>query len=433
MRTPSSTLAHATITAIGVIVLHGTAIADPGIAILEIQKVNGDAGIADQIGELLAIALSQNVEGAVEGPNELAARSSSGVRCADNECLGALARSLGYRFIVAAEEGRLGPKSLLYLRLLAVDGTTLTVVKRHSLSGATAEEAALAITKDSVRPLLTDVPGLALIDAHPTPPPIVAAVPEVMSPKASTPAPTAPAAPADRVTTEHAAISLAHGGIGLEASSKTVTRVKDPPSSVFLAGVTLGGGGVLIHSGSGSYATNAVVGLGTLGLRLRSINGKFPGAQGGILNAFDLALEVDGQAGGAAMSVPGTPNVSFNARTGQVTTTPGRSQTQFFGFGGGQAFLEATYLFTYYGAMNPQSLAQSGFGFRLGAMGGGRMNAQLSGGGSPQFSPIVGPVIGLEFPDYNAGTASLSSISFNAMVIPLPGALYAFGSLGFLF
>lgn len=225
-------------------------------------------------------------------------------------------------------------------------------------------------------------------------------------------------------TNEASATSGLNGNVGLSVSSKTLTR-KEPASSAETFGLTVGGGGI--------FSDSFVIGIATLGFRARSLQGQFPGADGGFLNALDLAFEIDGSLGGAAMSVPGTPRVSVDPRTRRVTTTPGVSQTKFLGFGGGQAFLEVAYNLTYFSSMNPQTLEQGGFGIRLGAMGGGRVNAQLEGSGSPQLSPLVGPVLGLEFPTYNVGTAALSSIAFNAIVIPLPSALSVFGSLGFMF
>jgi hypothetical protein len=90
-----------------------------------------------------------------------------------------------------------------------------------------------------------------------------------------------------------------------------------------------------------------------------------------------------------------------------------------------------------FGTMDRTTLKQSGFGLLLGAYAGGTGISTGGGAGtassSMTWSPSYGPVLGLSFPQYNAGTSHYSAFNMTAMVLPMgdSGTLVT-GAIGFL-
>ncbi len=217
------------------------------------------------------------------------------------------------------------------------------------------------------------------------------------------------------VTERSSGAELGAGGVGVGFSSETLKRVQAPPSTPATTGILLGGSLLFGDTISGQ--------LGSFSLRFRNVYGQFPGVDGGPLHAFDLAVNLGAVAGRTIteVEVPRLVGTTIQTELQSIETT----------IAGGQATLELAYLFVSFGAMDPESLRQRGFGLRVGVQGGARMELVVSegGGGEPEISPIVGPILGLELPGYNAGTASFSSVSVLVFVLPLPSLLSASASL----
>jgi hypothetical protein len=220
------------------------------------------------------------------------------------------------------------------------------------------------------------------------------------------------------------------GALGVGISQERVERVKEPVDGSTNFGITLGGGG--------SFSDLVTIATGSFALRVRHISGQFPGPEGGTLSAFDVAVEAGGMAGVVSVDTSGfagfgltrQPVIDYDyQKTGGSGGSSGAGESSdSTAFYGGRGQLELAYLWTRFSAMDPATLKQSGFGFRLGVTGG----VQVEGSRGGSVSPTIGPLLGLEFPSYNAGTAHYSAVSFNAMIIPI-GGLSAYGSLNITF
>ncbi len=109
---------------------------------------------------------------------------------------------------------------------------------------------------------------------------------------------------------------------------------------------------------------------------------------------------------------------------------PGNNSTSAtFGFQAGGA---VGWQFLHFGTMSEGGLKQHGFGLELaGYLGATGVNPPS---GSLQVNASYGPVIGLSFPTYNAGTASYSSFAITAFILPTgDGSVLVSGSLGWIF
>jgi hypothetical protein len=209
-------------------------------------------------------------------------------------------------------------------------------------------------------------------------------------------------------------------GLGVTLGRETRTRVKSPIDGSTNLGLSLGGS-VFLSDAATSLLASA-------GLRARSISGQFPGAEGGTLSALDLAAEVGLLFGVQSFDTPSFSSVALRrAAVLESGYTPPDGEA--VGADGGEGASDASalamlraqaelcYLWTKFEPMNPETLEQGGFGFRVGLS----VGATFVEGGD--VSPSIGPVIGLEFPEYNAGTATFSSESVTALVVPVAGAI----------
>ncbi len=195
-------------------------------------------------------------------------------------------------------------------------------------------------------------------------------------------------------------------GLGVGFSEEQVERVKEPVDGSTNFGLTLGAGV--------SLSDTITILTASFALRLRRISGQFPGAEGGTLSALDMAAEAGAMVGKVDVDYSGLGRFA--------------PESESTGFLAARGQLELAYLWTRFQPMDPATLVQSGFGVRLGVMGGAQLEVTRDG----SLSPTIGPLLGLEFPTYNAGTAKFSSVSINAIIIPI-GGLSAFASMNLTF
>jgi len=240
----------------------------------------------------------------------------------------------------------------------------------------------------------------------PAPPPTAAPAPAPApaNPNLGLSPPPAPGAPADTTKVDV-------GSGGLKVTQEDVKAVKEPPSSAVNVALDIGGGTILGLS-------DVTIGFANVDLKVKILaGGKFPGADGGSWNGIFFEPQV------ALLAVAiQTPTVIAGAQF------PGKT-TATFGFQAGGA---VGWQFLHFGTMSEGGLKQHGFGLQLGGYLGATGVSPPSG--SMQVNASYGPVLGLSFPTYNAGTAKYSSFSITAFVLPTgDGSVLISGTLGWIF
>lgn len=194
-------------------------------------------------------------------------------------------------------------------------------------------------------------------------------------------------------TTSSGGPSIGVDGAGFSARSERLRRLPEPPSFTGSIGLNLSG------SFNGGEISSA---FGGAGLRWRGLAGHLPGPEGGGLIALHIGLNAD-FLGGALIGRGGRPLFAFTG-TGELGLVLGS-----------------------FGALDDATLQQDGVAFRIGISAGGTVIPDLGS------SPNVGPLIALEFPKYNAGTAHCSSFAINVMVVPGAGGVSVSGGIGWQF
>lgn len=223
--------------------------------------------------------------------------------------------------------------------------------------------------------------------------------------------------PDNETCKQKTAINVGAGGASASFTEETVTKVATPPSSALNLALDLGGGGIVGASGGGPGAAFLL-----LDMKVRFLaGGKFPGAKGGSW----AGMAIEPAVSLLAVFVDGGPSSG-------TATCPSCTTTTLLGvqLGGTLGFQ-----YLHFGKLEEGSLKQAGFGLLLGAYAGG--TGIQTGTGAEQtmtWTPTYGPVIGLSFPSYNAGTAHYAALSITAMILPMgdAGTLMS-GALGYIF
>ncbi|HVJ88497.1 MAG TPA: hypothetical protein VM580_01760 [Labilithrix sp.] len=187
--------------------------------------------------------------------------------------------------------------------------------------------------------------------------------------------------------------------------------MKTPPSGAVNFAFDVGGGG-LVGSEVASVAFMAV------DLKIKFLaGGRFPGVEGGSWSG--LAFE---------------PTAAMLA-VFQSSPSSGYSSSESKSTIGVQLGATLGYQYLSFGKMNETTLKQSGFGLLLGAyLGGTGISIPDEYGESKMnWSLSYGPVLGLSFPRYNAGTARYQAFSITGMVLPTGDATLISASLGYQF
>jgi len=221
--------------------------------------------------------------------------------------------------------------------------------------------------------------------------------------------------PQDERCTEKSKIDVGKAGLGASYKKETVERVKEPPSTAVNVALDVGGGTILGLS-------NVSIGFASADLKVKILaGGQFPGTDGGSWNGVILEPQVSLLAAVISYSAP---QIIAGAQF------PGKTTTDVtFGFQAGGA---VGWQFLTFGAMNENNLKQHGFGLELGGYLG--MTGINPPSGSMQINASYGPVVGLTFPTYNAGTASYSSFAITLFVLPTgDGSVLVSGGLGWIF
>lgn len=192
------------------------------------------------------------------------------------------------------------------------------------------------------------------------------------------------------VESTESSIGTQSKGLALGVQKEKLTRKKagDGPGGAFM--LSLGYTGIF---------GDASAHQGLMGMTGRIFLGDFPGEEGGGVSTFELTLGGDGVIGGGSGGMRG----SLSGKVGLGL------------------------LLGSFEPMNPNTLLQGGFIFRLGGFAG----AQLAFGNGTDVSPVYGPLIGLEFPTYNPATAKYESFSIFGLILPLPGAFTLSLNMGF--
>jgi hypothetical protein len=232
--------------------------------------------------------------------------------------------------------------------------------------------------------------------------------------------------PTKEICKEKGNVKIDKHGLKFGWSKESVTRVKTPPSSS--VNFSLDGSfvyGRITMKLLGSSSTSEFYG-GGVSLGAKTLFGQqFPGADGGSWFGvgIDPAVAVSGSGG----------KINIPAITIDSYTEPASSQ----GFGelivdGG---VSAVVQWLYFGGMDPTTLKQSGFGLNVGYHLGVQYSDFFSSGSSGSSSTSVsqGPVFGMTFPDYNAGTAKLQRTYIQGMIIPTSNLLVVTIAAGFAF
>lgn len=236
--------------------------------------------------------------------------------------------------------------------------------------------------------------------------------------------------PTQEICKQEGRAQIGPGGLRAGFSQETVTRVKEPPSSSFDFAID----GSFTYGklefefplpGATSTIESEFYGGGvSLGVKILT-GGRFPGTGGGSWFGLfiDPAFSVSGA--GGQMTIPG------------FTVSGIRVSESKQGYGmlllNGGVALGAQWLT--FGSMDPETLEQVGFGVNAGYRIGMQGSQVYFEGGSGDFTTAFshGPVLGLSFPFYNAGTASLSRAYVQGMILPSGDMLIVTVAAGYAF
>jgi hypothetical protein len=238
--------------------------------------------------------------------------------------------------------------------------------------------------------------------------------------------------PNQEICQQQGAATIGPGGIQAGFSQETVTRVQDPPSGS--VNFSLDGSftyGKLsmafpaIGGGSPSTIDSEFYGGGiALGVKILT-GGKFPGPEGGSWFGLFIDPSVSISGAGGEITIPAM-------RIGTVTIPEQKQGYGMLLINGGAA---VGFQWLTFGSMDPQTFKQGGFGlqagYRLGAQGSQMYFENSSGDFTTDFSH--GPVLGLTFPSYNAGTAHLSRAYVQGMILPAGDLLVITIAAGYAF
>ncbi|MBX3127589.1 MAG: hypothetical protein KF718_12775 [Polyangiaceae bacterium] len=224
--------------------------------------------------------------------------------------------------------------------------------------------------------------------------------------------------PTQEICRERGSASIGPSGAFASFSRETVTRVKEPPSgSVNFAidgsvvfGRTSYEMPVLFQGQTPATIESTFTGGGvSLGVKILT-GGKFPGQEGGSwVGAFiDPAVAVSGAGGQLtipAMNVGSVHIPEYQQGYGMLLIDGGVS---------------AGVQWLVFGSMDPTTLRQGGFGLQGGYRIGAQGSQMYFKGGSGDFTVgfAHGPVFGVTLPTYNAGTAHLTRVYVQGMVLP---------------
>jgi hypothetical protein len=218
--------------------------------------------------------------------------------------------------------------------------------------------------------------------------------------------------PSHEICKQQGGVQVGPGGLQAGWSQETLTAVKEPRSG----SVDFAIDGSFLY---GTFSGEAIAGQeldfeiygGGVSVGFKILTGKqFPGPEGGGWLGFFIDPMLSVQGAGGEMTIPeqsiGTVTVpEFRQGFGMLLINGGAS--------GGLQWMR-------FGKMDPQTLKQGGFGLNAGY----RIGMQFSqmyvegGSGDGQTDFSHGPVFGLSFPSYNAGTAQLSRAYLQAMILP---------------
>ena len=259
--------------------------------------------------------------------------------------------------------------------------------------------------------------------------------------RATTPETSESLAATRRITTETSQSSGTSGSY----SQETATAVTEPMDSVWI-GTYQGGAGLIIvsndimgiKSGFTRFEINA-----DAGVRFLDPSGDFPQGDGGTRNAFSFSLN----AGGGFKYAKYT----FESSMGSSLPISGFNDP----ISGGALVLSATPAYTYlsFNPLDSETMAQGGWGLTIGLRVGielGKIPPDVpefnisgtsAGSGeepeSDSFGFLITPVVGVEFPKFNPGTASFSSFTITGSLWPWPlmasialGGTFEFGGSG---
>lgn len=239
--------------------------------------------------------------------------------------------------------------------------------------------------------------------------------------------------PSQEICKQQGGLTAGAAGIQAGFSQETITRVKQPPKysidfamdGSFTYGKMSFDFPAITPGQKPSTIESEFYGGGlALGVKILA-GGTFPGPGGGSWSGLFIDPSVSVSGAGGQMTIPEFKGPGF--------TIPEYQQ----GYGmllinGG---LAAGYQWLYFGSMDPQSLKQGGFGINVGYRVGAVGSQVYFDGGSGDFTTSFshGPVLGLTFPSYNAGTADLSRAYIQGMILPTGDLLLITIAAGFAF
>ncbi len=203
-------------------------------------------------------------------------------------------------------------------------------------------------------------------------------------------------------------LSAGATGIGAELSETHVARVKTPPNGYAVLGLDAG---VLGITGE---LVNGIAAQASAGIR-GAIGGRLPGAAGGGWSGLGLDLQLGIAAGQVEVDVYdpyyGSEPLQVDYQLGSLSTAVG-------------------WQYLHFRTLDPVTLAQGGFGLFLGYRAG--INKDLIND-EAEVTVSHGPQLGISFPRYNAGTASVSDFTIKGMILPTGDMTLFALSLGFGF
>lgn len=240
--------------------------------------------------------------------------------------------------------------------------------------------------------------------------------------------------PTQEICKEKGHVRVDKHGLKFGWSQQSVSRVKTPPKSSidFSLDASFVYGRLKI-SILGSDMVSEFYG-GGLSIGVKTLFGKrFPGTAGGSWWGFGFDPNVSFSGAGGSFTTPG-----YSIPSGYGTTTSIPPTKSGFGMLIVDGGASATVQWLDFGSMDPETLKQSGFGldagYHLGIQYSDSFSAGSTGASSHSNTAVSqGPVFGMTFPDYNAGTASLHRAYVQGMILPSSDMLLITIAAGYAF
>lgn len=226
-------------------------------------------------------------------------------------------------------------------------------------------------------------------------------------------------APQSKTTNDY---SLGKGGIGF--STETITRNTEPIDSATLGTWNLG------WNTSLSDSSTSIGFLAGVGFRNLDPSGYFPGPEGGSRGALDIRLSANAMFQMTSIDF----GSSFGSFDSDYDSSSSIELTNLNLLG--QAGLAYTSLS--FDPLDEETMTQSGFGWSIGLGLSAIVNLSSSNSNDDDydssndysssssyepdaisFAPV--PIVGIEFPKLNPGTASLSSFQISGFILPFGG------------